>query len=232
MPGRRTIDCPGTGGTPSESASRPRTVRVPVAKKRVKRSPSLASRSTFGVSPAGLAVCTEELRREALDGDQHDVAWPPGERAQLRHRVLVLVGLQGGGERLALHAQLQQDRIRAGLRDRAVEAVVVELVAPECGREAEQPVARELVGIGVAARVHLVHVRDGDAERRQRHGERGQRQPSGARRAGPWTAARSGAGGARWPAPRPRSPRGSPRPDRTAGCCRSPPACRRGSRPL
>ncbi len=52
--GRRTIDWPGVGGTEMDSASRPRTVRVPVAYVRVNSMPCAPSRSRLGVSPERL----------------------------------------------------------------------------------------------------------------------------------------------------------------------------------
>jgi hypothetical protein len=63
-------------------------------------------------------------------------------------------------QRLALHAERREQPVRLFLRHRRVEALVVELVAPRRRREAEDPVARELVGVRIAAPAHLLDAGD------------------------------------------------------------------------
>jgi hypothetical protein len=75
-----------------------------------------------------------------------------------------------GPQRSPLHAERSEDAVRILLRQRCIEAVVVELVAAHRGGEREQSVAGELVGVGVAELSHLV---DGcGAQRRGRQEER------------------------------------------------------------
>ena len=115
----------------------------------------------------------DELGRQALDHDQDDVARPAGKPGAVRLGGLVLErgrGLRAAVERLALDAEPAQDAVGLLLRDRGVEAVVVEFVAAHRRGEGEEAVGRELVGVGVADRAHLVDRRGG--HRRQRNHDR------------------------------------------------------------
>jgi hypothetical protein len=105
-------DGPGPGGEESREAQ-------PFARKPVE----------VGRQACLAPVSAKEFGRQAFDGDQHDVARSALEGSHLQYGVFRYVGLQCVGQGLSLHAQSKQDPIGFRLRQRAVEAVVLDLVA-------------------------------------------------------------------------------------------------------